>query len=65
MPTCFTCNSWKGGFSLEMFRRETQQQVARARKYSRNFRMAEKFFLVAELSKVVEFYFERHKDANS
>ena len=59
MPACFSCNNFKINFDIEGFRRELQQQVHRARKYSVNFRLAERFGLIQEtqVGKVI-FYFE-------
>lgn len=62
-PACHTCNNWKTTFSLEHFRREMSKQVERAREYSRNFRMAERFGLIQEIKKPVLFYFERISNA--
>ena len=58
MPACRVCNKWKDTFSIEQFRIEISKQVERARKYSRNFRMAEKYGLIAERPSKVTFYFE-------
>ena len=57
--SCFHCNSFKMTFRLEEFRREMQMQANRAFKYSRNFRMAEKFGIVQITEKPIEFYFEK------
>lgn len=57
-PSCFDCNSWKMTFSIEQFRREMEAQVERARRYSRNFRVAEKFGLVKQQKTEVTFFFE-------
>lgn len=57
-PACRVCNNWKSIYSVEEFRNQMQNQVAAARKYSRNFRMAEKFGLVNENNTKVIFYFE-------
>lgn len=57
-PACAPCNLFKATFSLEMFRREIEKQVERARKSSVNFRTAERFGLVAETQNSVTFYFE-------
>lgn len=59
MPACFGCNNYKMNFDLEQFRREIAAQVRRARDYSLNFRLAEKFGLVAATEKPVVFYFEK------
>ncbi|HDK41688.1 MAG TPA: HNH endonuclease [Nitrospirae bacterium] len=57
-PTCRICNNWKLTFTLEDFRKEISKQVERARKYSRNFRMAERFGFIKTIDKSVVFYFE-------
>jgi 5-methylcytosine-specific restriction endonuclease McrA len=61
LPSCSNCNLWKHSFSLETFRTEIQKQVERARKYSRNFMMAERYGLIKETGDKVVFYFEKHK----
>lgn len=57
-PACRVCNLWKSTFDLELFRSELEDQLNRARKYSRNFRMAERFGLVKENNTSVKFYYE-------
>jgi len=57
-PACRVCNNWKSIYSVEEFRKQMQKQVAAARKYSRNFRMAERFGLITENKIDVIFYFE-------
>ena len=60
VPACAPCNLFKGVFSLEGFRAELQQQAARAREYSVNFRNAERFGLVSVKSdQRVIFWFEQ------
>ena len=62
MPACPPCNNFKMTFNLEQFRREIKQQVERARKYSVNFRTAERFGLLKiNEEKEVVFYFETLK----
>lgn len=58
-PSCRACNNFKGVFSLESFRQELGKQVERARRYSVNFRMAEKFGLVQVAERPIVFYFEK------
>ena len=58
-PSCRFCNNWKKTFSLETFRSEIEAQVERARRYSRNFRMAEKYGLVVSCEGSIKFYFEQ------
>jgi len=57
-PSCPICNGWKHCDNIESFRRSIAQQVRKCRDYSRNFRMAERFGLVAEIEKPIVFYFE-------
>lgn len=57
-PSCRFCNNWKHEFRIEEFRGELQAQVERARKYSANFRMAERFGLVGVNLRPVTFFFE-------
>lgn len=61
MPSCYSCNNYKLVFTLEQFRYMLQEQVSMARKYSVNFRFAEKYGLVKELKKEIKFYFEELK----
>lgn len=64
-PACRTCNNFKTAMDLEEFRRELSQQVSRARKYSINFRMAEKFGQLIATEKPIIFYFEIINENNS
>lgn len=61
IASCPQCNNFKNTFLLEQFRHELSQQVERARSYSVNFRMAEKYGLIQEVGSDVTFYFERLK----
>ncbi len=58
-PSCRKCNNFKNVFSLEEFRQQLESQVDRARRYSVNFRMAEKFGLVQVEERPIVFYFEK------
>jgi 5-methylcytosine-specific restriction endonuclease McrA len=58
-PACRQCNNFKNVFSLEEFRREVSMQVERARKYSVNFRTAERFGMIEVKPKPIVFYFEQ------
>jgi uncharacterized protein (TIGR02646 family) len=58
-PSCRKCNNFKTAMSLEEFRRELESQVARARRYSVNFRMAEKYGLIQAEERPIVFYFEK------
>jgi hypothetical protein len=65
MPACFSCNNYKMTHSLESFRTELQSQVSRLRRYSVNFRLAERFGLVEANNKTVLFYFEYNEAKNT
>jgi len=65
MPACAPCNNFKTSFTLEQFRYELSEQVSRARRYSVNFRIAERFGLVKVSDIEIVFYFERHKNENA
>ena len=60
-PACPACNLFKKTYSVEEFRRELSKQVDRARMYSRNFQMAEKYRLVKTTGCDVIFYFEENR----
>ena len=61
MPACFQCNSLKIVYDVEQFRNELQLQVDRARKYSVNFRFAEKYGQIQVAETPIKFYFESFK----
>jgi hypothetical protein len=63
-PACKPCNLFKSVFSVEQFRNEISEQVDRARKYSVNFRTAERFGLIIENKKPVVFWFEEYSNGN-
>lgn len=58
-PSCFACNNYKMTFLIEELRRAVGRQVERARRYSVNFRLAERYGLIKETGNPVVFYFER------
>lgn len=58
-PSCRPCNNWKSAMTLEDFRSEIAEQVNRLRRYSNQFRLAERFGLVRETGAQVLFWFER------
>lgn len=62
MAACFACNNYKNVLSLEVFRRELQEQVARGRKNSVNFRLAEKYKQLTVHEVPIKFYFEKVRD---
>jgi hypothetical protein len=59
MPACSKCNNYKSSLTLEQFRHEIQMQVERARKYSVNFRMAERFKQITVNETKIMFHFEK------
>lgn len=61
-PSCRPCNNFKHTFTIERFRHELEQQIERARLYSVNFRMAEKFGMIKlrQRKLKVVFYFEKY-----
>ena len=58
MPACASCNNFKMSFSVEQFRTELYRQVSRARAYSINFRLAERFGLIETKERSIVFHFE-------
>jgi predicted restriction endonuclease len=61
MPSCRVCNKWKSCHSVEQFRFEIEEQLARLNEYSSNFRLAKKYGLVEEKQQSILFYFEKQK----
>lgn len=59
VPACAPCNRFKSVFDIEGFRFEISKQVERARKYSVNFRTAERFDLIESKPTPVVFWFEK------
>jgi len=57
-PACAPCNLFKMTYSIDMFRKQIEAQIERARKSSVNFRTAERFGLIEIIDKPVKFYFE-------
>jgi len=62
MPSCQSCNNYKNVWFIEEFRKELAAMVQKARRYSVNFRFAEKFNLIEVREGPIVFYFE--KDPN-
>ena len=58
-PSCRVCNNFKDVWSVEQFRENLEDQVEKARKYSGQFRRAEKYGLIEIKKKKVIFYFEK------
>ncbi|MBS3993134.1 MAG: HNH endonuclease [Bacteroidetes bacterium] len=59
-PSCSICNKAKDTFSLRVFRQELEDQLKRAKKYSRNYRFALKYGQVKETPNPIIFYFEKN-----
>ena len=59
MPSCASCNNRKAVLTMEIFRLEIEAQVARLRRDSGAFRLAERYGLIKETGEPVRFYFER------
>ena len=60
-PSCAPCNILKGVLSVEDFRRVVSERVFALRKYSGDFRHAERFGMVAANEKPVIFWFEQQE----
>lgn len=58
-PACIQCNLFKATFTIEEFRQEIASQVDRARRFSVNFRTAERFGMVTVNSYPIVFWFEK------
>ena len=60
-PSCRYCNNYKTVYDIEYLRMQIGLQVQRARKYSTNFRLCERYGLITVNEDVdVVFYFETH-----
>jgi 5-methylcytosine-specific restriction endonuclease McrA len=59
MPACHPCNNYKMSWPVYLFRQELEKNVERARKYSLNFRLAERFGLVRTTGGAIVFHFEK------
>ena len=57
-PACRRCNLWKGGMSLEEFRREIGEQANRLIRDSAAFRLANDYRVINITREPVHFYFE-------
>ena len=62
MPSCRSCNNYKSGNSLEIFRDGIEMQIERLRRAKPTFRLAERFGLINCTPKKVVFYFETLKE---
>ncbi len=59
VPACRPCNLFKSVYEIEDFRRQLMQQTDRARKYSVNFRNAERFGMITINPEPILFWFEQ------
>lgn len=59
-PACAPCNILKGVLSLEQFRTVVSERVSSLRKYSGDFRHAERFGMIAVATKPIVFWFEKY-----
>jgi hypothetical protein len=61
VPACAPCNLFKSTFTVEHFRAEIGEQVARGRKTSVNWRTAERFSQIVATPAPVVFWFENNE----
>lgn len=59
LPSCPSCNNYKRGETLEVFRDELGRQLERLNRYSCNYRFAKRYGQVQETPTSIVFYFER------
>lgn len=64
MPACVSCNLSKSVFSLDVWRKELGEKVARLTKYEKNFRLAVAFGQVEIKPDPVVFFFEKWSNSN-
>lgn len=65
MPACRPCNNYKGVWTVDEFRAVIAGQLSQLRKYSMNFRTAERFGLVTSATpERIVFYYERQDDGH-
>lgn len=58
MPACRSCNNYKSGNPLEVFRGEIERQIEILRNNRPTFRLAERYGLIECNPKPIVFYFE-------
>lgn len=58
MPSCCSCNNYKSGNPLEVFRKSIARQIEILRRDRPTFRLAERYGLIKCEPKEVVFYFE-------
>ena len=63
LPACPSCNGYKGGNPLDIFRAELGCQLERLNKRSCNYKLAKRYGQVKETPSVIVFYFETQNDS--
>jgi len=58
MPSCRSCNNYKSGNPLDVFRESVASQITILRRDRPTFRLAERFGLIECKPKEIVFYFE-------
>jgi Restriction endonuclease len=58
MPSCRSCNNYKSGNPLEVFRKSIENQIEILRRDRPTFRLAERYGLIECKPKPVIFYYE-------
>jgi len=58
MPSCRSCNNYKSGNTIEVFREAVADQIKVLRRDRPTFRLAERFGLIECKPKKIVFYFE-------
>lgn len=64
LPSCPSCNIYKGGCNLEIFRMKMNKSVCMLNKNNAQYRFAKRFGLIQESNKPVVFYFETVESQN-
>jgi len=59
-PSCFSCNSSKGVFTIEQWRSELAQKKKRLNRDSSSYRIILRFKLIQENDVPIKFYFESY-----
>lgn len=59
MPSCASCNNYKGAWPLERFRREIAEQTRKLHEHTSGYKFALRYGLIEETGKPVVFHFEQ------
>ncbi len=62
-PSCRSCNFYKSTSSIEAFRKNIEESLARNLRNNFNYRMLIKYGLIKEDFKPVKFYFETEQES--